>query len=125
MSLVGGALATQNSARHCSKLVRVSETQRWNSGASAVEDVALGVERHLAIEAADSARPRHDPGGIEFRLVRRSGWTHDQLLETVFEAATARVAAADLLCSILIDGCRQRLFATGFLVDWASTKCPL
>jgi hypothetical protein len=101
--------------------LRVSETYRcdWDSvpshaqgdGASAVDDVTLGVERELTFESAYSTGPGHDPHDSQFRAMRSGGWPHNELFEAVFEAPIAWMTTADPLCARLIDRSRQRLLA--------------
>jgi len=103
--------------------VRVYQMERWEADttdrgghrSSAVNDVALGVEREFAGESANSAGPRYDPHGTQFGAMHWCRGLHDELLEAVLEASLAWMTAADPLCARLIDGSRQRLLALGVL----------
>lgn len=74
---------------------------------SAVDDVALGVERELCVQSTYSTRPRHDPCSAKFVLGGGRGRLHYQLLEAVFEATTAGVTSGYPFGASLIDGGRQ------------------
>ena len=76
---------------------------------SAVDDVALGVEREFFFQSADSARPRNDPRRSEFSPMCGRGRFHHEFLEAVLEAAGARMTPSDSFSARLINWSRQRL----------------
>ena len=81
--------------------------ERGHSRLSAVDDVALSVEREFRVQSTYSTGPRHDPCRTEFVLGGGRCRLHYQLLEAVFEAATAGVTSGYSFGTGLIDGGRQ------------------
>ena len=66
----------------------------------AVNDIALGVNAHLVVHAADAADLRHMPHFAERLEIRGRSGSDSQFLEVVFTAVVARVRSRDAFCTL-------------------------
>src|SRR5690606_22940160 len=103
---VGAHVMAQRSRRRAHWGVRRPCEAGTSTG---VDQLALGVQRDLLLQATDTAHARHHPYRAEFFAMRRSGGAHRQLLEAVLEAPTAGMAAGDPLGASSIDGAGQSI----------------